>query len=88
MGIAAIVNSLFEIYWWIIIIRILLTWLPSIDWNAQPFALIKSLVDPLLDPFRSIIPPIGGLDISPIVALIFLQIMQSVIVQLLIRFGA
>lgn len=87
MGIARLVDSLFNIYWWIIILRIFLTWIPSINWEAQPFKLCKALVDPLLNPFRAIIPAIGGLDFSPIVAIIFIQILQTAIVQLLIRLG-
>lgn len=87
MGISRIVNSIFQIYWWIIIVRIFLTWIPTINWNAQPCKFIKDVVDPLLNPFRALIPSIGGLDFSPIIAIIFIQIVQSAVVQLLMHFG-
>ena len=87
MRISQLINSLFNIYWWLIIVRIFLTWVPSIRWENQPFNTLRKLVDPLLAPFRSLIPSIGGLDISPIVALLFLQFVQVAIVKLFMSFG-
>lgn len=82
------INSLFYIYYILLIIRILLTWIPDIDWNAQPFAFIRSITDPFLNIFRGIIPPIGGmLDISPILAFIALQIIQVIVMYLLAGLG-
>ena len=85
--ISRLVNSLFSIYWWLIILRIFLTWIPTIDWYKQPFAFIKNIVDPVLEPFRRIIPPLGGLDFSPIIAILFIQLLQGVILQILYRLG-
>ena len=82
------VNLLFYFYNILIIVRIFLTWLPNIDWEAQPFDGMRRLTDPFLNIFRGIIPPIGGaLDISPIVALIVLQLAQGFIVNFLFRIG-
>ena len=77
--IAYIVDRLFFFYYLIIIIRIFLSWLPNTDWNQQPFKWIRSITDPLLNIFRGIIPPIGMLDISPVIAIILLQILQGII---------
>lgn len=85
--ISEIVNNLFGIYWWLIILRIFLTWIPTVKWESQPFSFLKNIVDPVLLPFRSIIPPIGGLDLSPIIALLFLQFVRAAILQLLYHFG-
>lgn len=85
--IARAVNTLFYFYYLLIILRIFLSWIPSIDWFQQPFAGIRSITDPFLNIFRGIIPPIGMLDISPIVAIILLQILQGVIVGLLSGMG-
>ncbi len=81
------VSTLFYFYYLLIIIRIFLSWIPSIDWLSQPFAGIRSVTDPFLNIFRGIIPPIGMLDISPIVAIILLQIMQGLIVGFLNNLG-
>lgn len=81
------INNLFYFYYILIIIRIFLSWIPSIEWEQQPFAWIRSVVDPFLNIFRGIIPPIGMLDISPIVAIILLQIIQVVVVRLVSGLG-
>ena len=73
------VGTLFYFYYLLIIIRIFLSWIPSIDWQTQPFFWIRSVTDPFLNIFRGIIPPIGILDISPIIAIILLQILNGVI---------
>lgn len=81
------VSTLFYFYYLLIIIRIFLIWIPSIDWGSQPFEGIRSVTDPFLNIFRGIIPPIGMLDISPIVAIILLQLLQGLIVGLLNNLG-
>jgi YggT family protein len=81
------INNLFYFYYILIIIRIFLSWIPSIEWEQQPFAWIRSVVDPFLNIFRGIIPPIGMLDISPIVAIILLQFIQVIVVRLVAGFG-
>ena len=58
------------------IARILFTWFPNLDWYRQPFKAIKEITDPIFAPFRRIIPPIGGIDFSPIVAFIALGVVQ------------
>lgn len=69
------ISLLFYFYYILLIIRIFLTWIPSIRWEQQPFAWMRSVTDPFLNIFRGIIPPIGGvLDISPILAIVLLQI--------------
>ncbi len=81
------VSSLFYFYYLLIIIRIFLSWIPSIDWLSQPFAGIRSVTDPFLNIFRGVIPPIGMLDISPIIAIILLQLLQGIIVGFLSGMG-
>lgn len=49
------------------IFRIVLTWYPQADLNKLPFNLIAWPTEPFLIPVRKLIPPIGGVDISPIV---------------------
>ena len=86
--ISRFVNQLFYFYYLILIIRIFLTWIPSIDWNSQPFDFLRSITDPFLNIFRGIIPPIGGmLDISPILAFFALQFLQIGVNWLLAAFG-
>lgn len=71
-----LINEAFYLYGILILIRIFLTWIPTIDWDAQPMKGLRLTTDVYLDLFRSLIPPFGGLDFSPIIAIIVLQILQ------------
>ncbi len=50
------------------ILRIVLTWYPQIDPNNLPIKLVIIPTEPILKPIRKVIPPLGGVDISPIIA--------------------
>ena len=71
------VGKFLQIYSILLIIRILLTWFPTVDWYKQPFATLSQVTDPYLNLFRSIIPPLGGMDFSPILAFLALNLMQN-----------
>lgn len=81
-----VVNSFFQIYFWLILLRCLLSFVPSIDWYKQPFTGLKDVTDLYLDIFRKIVPPIGGLDFSPIIAVIALQILNYLLIYILFLF--
>ncbi|MFM7615237.1 MAG: YggT family protein, partial [Synechococcales cyanobacterium] len=58
---------------------ILLSWFPTINWFDPPFSVLSQLTDPYLNLFRSLIPPLGGIDLSPMLAFFALQILQQLI---------
>ena len=66
-----------NIYLLLIIVRILLTWFPTISWMNQIEAFLSPITDPYLNLFRSFIPPIGGLDLSPVLAILVLQVVAG-----------
>ena len=68
-------------------VRIFLTWIPSIDWNAPFFRALALVADVVLYPFRRIIPPLGGIDFSPIIAILAFQFIANAIVYTLAKFG-
>ncbi|MHC5728542.1 MAG: YggT family protein [Nostoc sp.] len=68
-----------QIYTLLLIIRVLLTWFPTINWYNQPFAALSQITDPYLNLFRRIIPPLGGMDFSPMLAIILLQLVGGLI---------
>jgi YggT family protein len=70
-----------NIYFVLLIIRVLLSWFPNVDWFSQPFATLSQLTDPYLNLFRSLIPPLGGIDFSAILAFIVLQIVAQGVTQ-------
>ena len=81
-----VVNNFFQIFFWLILVRCLLSFIPSIDWYKQPFTAVKDVTDLYLNLFRRIVPPIGGLDFSPIIAVIVLQILNYMIIWVLLMF--
>lgn len=66
-----------KIYGILLIVRILLSWFQTAEWAGQIISFLAPVTDPYLNIFRSIIPPLGGLDISAILALILLQFVQG-----------
>ena len=75
------VNLLILVLWLAILARVMLSWF-SID-RSSPFYLIVSLVhqitEPILGPIRRILPSFGFLDLSPMVALILMTLIQQVL---------
>lgn len=61
-----------NLFFFVILIKIILSWVAPHTHNYAT-ALLTTLAEPVLRPFRRIIPSIGGLDISPIFAIILLQ---------------
>ena len=49
------------------IFRIVLTWYPQVDLNRFPFNIIAWPTEPFLVPLRKLVPPLGGVDITPVV---------------------
>ena len=73
----SVLASTAQIFSFLLLIRVLLTWFPSIDWNNGALSALSSLTDPYLNIFRGIIPPIGGFDISSILAFLLLNVIQQ-----------
>lgn len=77
-----------NIYLLLIFIRILLTWFPTVEWMNQVASFLSPITDPYLNVFRSFIPPLGGLDLSPILAILVLQILAGLLPQLAQMFSS
>ncbi|MFM7469948.1 MAG: YggT family protein [Nodosilinea sp. LVE1205-7] len=71
------VSTFLSIYTVLLIIRILLSWFPNVDWFNPPFSVLSQLTDPYLNLFRAFIPPLGGIDLSPIVAFLLLSLLRQ-----------
>lgn len=70
-----------------IFIRIILSWVNPYGTRHPVGDLLYSLTEPLLAPARRLIPPIGGLDLSPIAVFVLLQLTLILIVRPLRDFG-
>jgi YggT family protein len=70
-----------SIYTLVLLVRVLLSWFPNLDWSNPLLAGVSAITDPYLNAFRGLIPPIGGLDLSAIVAFLALQLVQTLLEQ-------
>ena len=80
-----IVQAVAQFYQFLIIAYVLMSWLPmrGILYDIQH--VLASIVEPYIGLFRRFIPPIGMVDISPIVALIALQVLVGYVIVPLVR---
>nr|YP_009396906.1 hypothetical protein [Ophidocladus simpliciusculus]ARW66092.1 hypothetical protein [Ophidocladus simpliciusculus] len=62
-----------EIYLILILLKLSLAWFPTVNWYNEPFCSLNRLTDPYLKLFRGTIPMIFGMDMSPMLGIIFLQ---------------
>jgi YggT family protein len=66
-----------------IFVRVVLSWIPGV---RLPFGLgdfIWSVTEPILGPIRRALPFFGGIDFSPFIALVLIQIVSSILLRLL-----
>ncbi len=72
----------------LLIIRIIMSWVaPRANWYNQPLRTLYSVTEPVMAPFRAIIPPIGGLDLSPMILFLVLNLLQGLLHSLAAQTG-
>lgn len=73
--------SLLQVYFFVLIARIILSWFPVQPGTtiAQISGVLYELTEPVLGPMRRIIPPLGMIDLSPLVVFFGLQIFMAAI---------
>lgn len=64
----------------VIFVSIVLSWFAPTTYNPAS-AFVRSIAEPLLRPFRRLVPPLGGIDISPIVPMILLGALRILLMQ-------
>jgi len=77
--ILGVLSQTLQIYSLILLVRVLLSWFPNLDWGNPLLSTVSSITDPYLNAFRGLIPPIGGLDLSAILAFLALSLGQQLL---------
>lgn len=77
-----VASFLIKIYFWSLIIMIVASWIAPGSGHPA-LLLINQITEPLMKPFRSILPPMGGLDLSPILAFLSLQVLEVIVNHLM-----
>ncbi len=77
---------LLNLVWWVFLIMIIMSWLISFNvintrnqFVATVWRLLNQITEPILRPIRRILPPVGGLDLSPIIVFVIIFFLQSFI---------
>jgi len=92
--IIALLEYLLDLYWWVVVIAVIVSWL--IAFNVinlhnnlvrQMVRFLDALTEPVFRQIRRVIPPIGGLDLSPIIVLIAIWFIQYCLAWSQTRYG-
>lgn len=77
-----LIEILFTTYTFLLLVRVLGSWFPSFA-QSGVMRFVAVYTDPYLNIFRKVIPPLGMMDLSPMIALFSLQIFQWIIFSVL-----
>jgi YggT family protein len=87
-----VILALLDLYWWIIIISAIMSWLMAfnvINTYNRPVAMLVDvlyrLTEPVLRPIRNFLPNFGGIDVSPIIVLLIIWFVQMELAQLMFQ---
>ncbi|MEK8089019.1 YggT family protein [Thermithiobacillus plumbiphilus] len=80
ISLANIISLVLTLYFYAILIRALLSWVNPDPYNPVVRFIVR-ITEPVLGPFRRLIPPISGFDISPIVALLVIEFGKNLLVR-------
>ncbi len=82
-----IINFVFGAFYVLLIAQIILSWVRPNPWHptwGPIIRFINGVVDPILNPIRRVMPPLGGLDFSPMIVLLLARVLQNVLISLVV----
>lgn len=81
LALLQLVLAILDIYTWVVIIRALISWVSPDPYNPV-VQILRRLTEPLLRPLRRLVPPdkLGGLDLSPILLILLIQLVKYTLV--------
>ena len=92
--IAALLIEVLEIYKWIVIAAVIVSWLTAFNVINQHNQFVRTLLrilialtEPVFRPIRKVLPAIGGLDLSPIVVFVIIWFLQYTITWASFRYA-
>ncbi len=82
-------SFILNIVWWIFLIMIIMSWLISFNvintrnqFVNSVWRVLNQITEPILKPIRRVIPPVGGLDLSPLIVFVIIFFLQNLIASL------
>jgi len=83
-NIISLINFLFSAYYLVLLARVIISWVRPDPYNPL-VKLIYQLTEPVLGPIRRVLPPLAGLDFSPLVAYFALEFLHRFVIKLLLQ---
>ena len=77
-----LVNIIFEVLTWLIIARCVLSFVRH-NPHQPLIRFVYDVTEPIMDPFRRLMPSTSGIDFSPIIAVLAITLVQKLVIQLL-----
>jgi YggT family protein len=77
-----LLSAAIQVYSLVLLARIIVSWIPDVSRSNPIVRFLYQATEPVLEPARRVIPPMGMLDISPIVVFIGLRILQHLLVNM------
>jgi YggT family protein len=77
---ALVLRPLFSVAELLFIVRIVLTWYPAVDGDKLPWAVVIKPTEPFLVGTRKVVPPLAGVDVSPVVWVALLSFVSEILV--------
>jgi len=84
-----LINLVFQVFTLLILAEVIGSWVLAArarlpGWVYTIFGAIHTATSPILTPIRRIVPSLGGLDLSPIIALVVLEVVRRLIMNVLV----
>ena len=73
-----LLNTLLTLLWFAIFARAIVSWFP-VDPNGPIVRALDSVTEPILEPLRRVVPRVGMIDITPMVAIVLISVIQRVL---------
>ena len=84
---ARLTSLVLTLLFWAILIRAILSWVQP-DPRNPIVQLLERVTGPILYPLQRIIPPLGGIDLSPLVAMLLIELLKGLLVNAILNLGS
>lgn len=74
-----VLRPLFSGLNFLFIIRIVMSWYPQLPVNKLPYSIVFTPTEPVLGPTRRLIPPVGGVDVAPVIWVAFMSFLNEIL---------
>lgn len=82
MHVVGLLVAAIRIYELVILVRVISSWLPPEHRANEAYRFLYAITEPFLRPFSRAVPPVGGLDFSPFVAVLLLELARFALIRM------